>query len=147
MSITLLDVSLLCFNCPADSVITPYLWSQIEASMAIICACLTTYRPLLMVLDFNVLSNRRWSRKSFSRMRGQSENATTDSEGPMKWPGQAYSASDKQLVRYEEVNGTALHGNLHVHELGVLSPSSTPPTTAGNDHIVVDTLRKANSWV
>ena len=80
-------------------------------------------------------------------MRGQSENATTDSEGPMKWPGQAYSASDKQLLRYEEGNGTATHGNLHVHELGVLPPSSTPPTTAGNDHVAADTLRKANSWV
>ena len=136
---------MLCFNCSADSVITPYLWSQIEASMAIICACLTTYRPLLMVLDFNFLSNRSW--KSFSGTRGQSENATTDSEGPMKWPRRAYSASDKELLRYEEVNGPAARGSLHIVELGPVPPSSTPSTTADNDHIAVGTLRKENSWV
>ena len=113
--------------------------------MAIICACLITYRPLLSVLDFKLLSNQSWSSKSLSRMRGQSENATTDSEGPMQWPRQAFSASDKQLLRYEEVNGTAAHGNLV--ELGPVHPSSPPPTTVDNDHIAVGTLRKEDSWV
>ena len=80
-------------------------------------------------------------------MQGQSENATTDSEGPMQWPIRAFSASDKQLLRYEEVNGTAAHGNLHIVELGPVHPSSTPPTTADNDHIAVGTLRKEDSWV
>ena len=115
--------------------------------MAIICACLTTYRPLLMVLDFKLLSNRSWSRKSLSRVRGQSENATSDSEGPMKWPKRAYSASDKQLLPYEEVSGTTAHGDLHIVELGAVPPSLTPPTTADNDRIAVGTLKKEDSWV
>lgn len=80
-------------------------------------------------------------------MQGQSENATIDSEGPMRWPSRAFSASDKQLLRYEEVNGTVAHGNFHVVELGPVHPSPTPPTTADNDHIAVGTLRKEDSWV
>ena len=80
-------------------------------------------------------------------MRGQSENATTDSEGPMKWPRRAYSASDKQLLRYEEVSGKAANGNLHLVELGAVPPSLTPPNTAGNDHIAIGTLKKEDSWV
>ena len=140
---------LLFFNLSLDSVITPYLWSQIEASMAIICACLTTYRPLLMVLDFKLLSNRSWSRRSrsFPRMRGQSEDATTDSEGPMKWPRLTNSASDKHLLRYEEVSGIATHGDIHIVELGAVPPSSNQSTTAVNDHVAVGTLKREDSWV
>ena len=140
---------LLSFNLSLDSVITPYLWSQIEASMAIICACLTTYRPLLMVLDFKLLSNRSWSRRSrsFPKMQGQSENATTDSEGPMKWPTLANSASDKHLLRYDEVSGIAAHGEIHIVELGAVRPCSNPSNTADNDHIAVGTWKREDSWV
>ena len=99
-----------------------------------------------MILDFKHLSNRSWSRKSFSRTRGQSENATTDSEGPMKWPKRAYSVSDKQLLRYKEVGGTAAYGDLPIVELGTVPPSS-PPSTADNDRIAVGTLKREDSWV
>ncbi|KAL2041866.1 hypothetical protein N7G274_005651 [Stereocaulon virgatum] len=50
------------------SIITPYLWSQLEPTMAVICACLITYRPLIAGLDFKFLSSITPSRKSFSRI-------------------------------------------------------------------------------
>ena len=65
----------------------------------------------------------------------------------MKWPKRAYSASDKQLLRYEEVSGTAAHGDLHILELGTVPPSLTPPSTADNDRIAVGTLKREDSWV
>lgn len=80
-------------------------------------------------------------------MRGQSENTTTDSEGPMKWPRLANSASDKHLLRYEEVSGIAAHGEIHIVELGAVPPSSNQSTTAVNDNIAVGALKKEDSWV
>ena len=80
-------------------------------------------------------------------MRGQSENATTDSEGPMKWPRLANSASDKHLLRYEEGSGITAHGDIHIVELGTVPPSSNQSTTAVNDHIAVGTLKREDSWV
>ena len=130
-----------------DTSITPYLWSQVEASMAIICACLTTYRPLLMVLDFKLLSNRGWSRKSFSKLQGQSEGTTTGSEAPIQWPRRACSTSDKQLLQHREINGNVGNGDPHILELGVVSPALTPPNTANSDNILSASIMKADSWV
>ncbi|KAL2050288.1 hypothetical protein ABVK25_009396 [Lepraria finkii] len=65
------------------SIITPYLWSQLEPTMAVICACLITYRPLIAALDLRFLSSMAPSRKSFSRISDQSSQAKTprDSQG------------------------------------------------------------------
>lgn len=43
-----------------DTVVTPYIWSQIEPTTAIICACLTTYRPLFKGLNLRSLSQLTW---------------------------------------------------------------------------------------
>ena len=43
---------------------TPYIWSQIEPSTAILCACITTYRPLFENLNLKsllLLSRKRES--------------------------------------------------------------------------------------
>lgn len=48
----------------AYTMTTPYIWSQIEPSTAILCACITTYRPLFENLKFKsllLLSRRRES--------------------------------------------------------------------------------------
>ena len=40
--------------------ITPYMWSQIEPSAGIICACLTTYRPLFKGLSLRSITSFTW---------------------------------------------------------------------------------------
>ena len=48
--------SLILFS--ADSVVNPYIWSLIEPSAAVICACLTTYRPLFRTSKLTFLQCR-----------------------------------------------------------------------------------------
>lgn len=123
-----------------DTIITPYIWSQIEPTMAIICACLITYRPLFSDLDLDLnlfLSSRLgWTRRSSSSSSsssrekkgvwygsGSNSSDTTDSEGPMRWPstmGKRGRDRNRDLERYEQLNCRAMRGDLHIVNVEVL---------------------------
>ncbi len=48
-------------NVCTDTIITCYMWSQVEPTMAIVCACLTTLRPLFTGIDLTFLSSLSWT--------------------------------------------------------------------------------------
>lgn len=63
----------------------PYIWSQVEPTTAIICACITTYRPLFRGLSLRPISNLSW----FSAYRTRSSsNVITHETGSTEpaWP-------------------------------------------------------------
>ena len=66
-------------NNALDTVITCYMWSQIEPTMAIVCACLTTMRPLFTGFDLSCLSSFTWRAKStFSSFTANSKGRRSD---------------------------------------------------------------------
>ncbi|CAD6563519.1 MAG: hypothetical protein ASARMPRED_000008 [Alectoria sarmentosa] len=59
------------------TIVTCYMWSQVEPTMAIVCACFTTLRPLFAGVDFNFLSALRWT----SRRTASSSSSSAQSKG------------------------------------------------------------------
>ena len=74
----------------SDTLISEYIWSQIEPATAIVCACIVTYRPLFTTSLFESLASKIHT----TTKRGQSNSTTaTESMGsrstivhPMAWP-------------------------------------------------------------
>ena len=66
-------------NNAADTVITCYMWSQIEPTMAIVCGCLTTMGPLFTGFDLSFLSRLTWrGRGTFSSFARKSKGRPSD---------------------------------------------------------------------
>lgn len=110
-------------DCSVDSIITCYIWSQIEPTTAIVCACLTTYGPLFAGpnLDFLVTLGSWANRRSGSDRNKEWSNITSDGDVPMIRPARRVT-SEKELRRFESLNRRAVSGGLHVIEIG-LGPS------------------------
>lgn len=111
---TTLSTSHLFSNNRIDNITKPYVWSQIEPTMAVVCACIITYRPLFMHLDWTLLSFPNWTKRPsyISRRKeqwtGTGIDNTDDSYGPMRMSG------DKQFHRLKEPNSKATRGNPHM---------------------------------
>ena len=114
-----------------DSLTTPYMWSQLEPTMAVVCACLTTYRPLFAGLHLKFLSTFSRNKRYPSRMNENDTfiDLTPSSRRSSRWSKGGRRPSDnRELLRFERMNNQATKGGLHVVNLtGVTSytPSAT----------------------
>ena len=80
--------------------------------MAIICACVVTYRPLFN--DFNVNFSKVWStfsRKSSRGSEGSNEQDAFGDSSYLQWP------SSTRDARLESLNVKSAKNNLHVVQI------------------------------
>ncbi|KAL9134101.1 MAG: hypothetical protein Q9175_004718 [Cornicularia normoerica] len=98
------------------SLTTPYMWSQLEPTMAVVCACLTTYRPLFAGLHLKFLS-------TFSRGKrypsGMNDNDTfidiiPNSRRSSRWAKSRTPSDNRELLRFERMNNQGTKGGLRV---------------------------------
>ncbi|CAF9926230.1 MAG: hypothetical protein ALECFALPRED_003396 [Alectoria fallacina] len=93
------------------TIVTCYMWSQVEPTMAIVCACFTTLRPLFAGVDFNFLSALRWtSRRTASSSSAKSKGRRTDRREGLESDQKRQEnrsperhKSDIELVQFEQV--------------------------------------------
>ena len=88
-----------------DTVITPYIWSQIAPTTAIICASITPYRPLFRNLSFRPLSHISWFTSSSSDENHLRSSSNINSRPPsfsgdeeLAWPAPPRAARDRRSV-------------------------------------------------
>lgn len=90
--------------------------------MAIICACVVTYRPLFT--DFNVNFSKMWSTFSEKRSQGSEVFNEHDAFGDnsyLQWP------SGTRDARLESLNVKSANNGLHVVQIGLrMAPGSKP---------------------
>lgn len=99
-----------CANIRTDTIVTCYMWSQIEPTMAIVCACLTTVRPLFAGLDLSFLSSINWTRRTTtSSSSANSKGRRSDLSGSLQGKEKKfmrlhfkYRSSDMQLLDIEQ---------------------------------------------
>ena len=123
-------------TCLIGSVITPYIWSQIEPTTAIICACLTTYRPLFKGLCLPSLSSLTWisSQKTRSSSTDVEQATITSGDGRFlpyerphaeHWSKFDFAAdehrqggvnSSQELRSFQESSNKATNGGLKVFD-------------------------------
>lgn len=58
----------------------PYIWSQIETALAILCACLMTFRPLFVNLNLKISQHLSRFSRSKSLASSEAKNSTPDLE-------------------------------------------------------------------
>ena len=97
--------------------------------MAVVCACLTTYRPLFAGLHLKLVS-------TFSRGKrypsGATDNETfidltSNSRRSSRWSKGRRHSDNRELLRFERMNNQGTKGGLHVVNLsgvGYTSPNS-----------------------
>lgn len=95
---------------PADSVATVYMWSQIEPSAAILCACFVTYRPLFRDLRLGSYFSRKSgvSKDESDVSRRYPTNVDGSEEG--SYPTKKMDSEDRLVERYF-VNTTTIKHN------------------------------------
>ena len=111
-------------NAGIDTTITCYMWSQIEPTMATVCACLTTLRPLFVGLNISFLSSFTWSgrpspysskkERRRSDMKYDGECDKTKDEQQMQWP--ARRESDVELYNFDQMLKGEMGGAVSVTE-------------------------------
>ena len=118
-------------NCEPVTLIAEYMWSEVEAATAIICACLVTYRPLFV----NVRQSFLKVSSLFSKGSSVSKRATKDGWKDLE------DATDPQLqrpigedlrgrdVRLQDLNANATKDGLHVINISALEIDSKKPYT------------------
>lgn len=102
-----------------------YMWSQIEPAVAILCACLVTYRPLFVNINLNFMKlTSVFTRSSHARSSGKDSIELTDGSGSeMRWPDtQVFDGHDTRRIR--QLNARAAKDDLHV--VNVEMAMSTP---------------------
>lgn len=112
------------------SLTTPYMWSQLEPTMAVVCACLTTYRPLFAGMHLKF-------RNTFSRGKryssGINDNDTfmevtpAHSRRSSRWSKGRRPSDNRELLRFERMNNQGTKGGLHVVNLAGVA--YTPPAS------------------
>ena len=90
--------------------------------MAIICACVVTYRPLFS--DFNIDFSKVWSTFSRKSSRGSQEYSEQDTFGDnsyLQWP------SGTQDARLESLNVKSAKNDLHIVQIDLgTAPGNKP---------------------
>ena len=120
--------SLTSANAGIDTAITCYMWSQIEPTMATVCACLTTLRPLFVGFNISFLSSLTWSgrpspysssaknkerRRSDLKYDGESDNIKKEKQ--MQWPS-ARRESEVELYNFDQMLKGEMGGAMTVTE-------------------------------
>ena len=113
----------------ADSLTTPYIWSQLEPTMAVVCACLTTYRPLFAGIHLNFLSTFSRNKRYAERVNDNETfiDLTPSSRRSSRWSKGRRTSDNRELLRFERMNNQATKGGLHVVNLP--SAGYTPSAT------------------
>lgn len=114
----------------ADSLTTPYMWSQLEPTMAVVCACLTTYRPLFAGLHLKFLSTFSRGKRYASRENDNDTfiDLTPSSRRSSRWSKSRRPNDNRELLRFERMNNQGTKGGLHVVNLSGVG--YTPPASA-----------------
>ncbi len=89
-----------------------YSWSEVEPAMAIVSACIVTYRPLFS--NLNVSLSKVWSTFSRKSSRGPEEYNEQDALGDssyLRWP------AGTQDARLESLNVKSARNGLHVVQI------------------------------
>ena len=112
-------------NAGIDTAITCYMWSQIEPTMATVCACLTTLRPLFVGFNISFLSSFTWSGKPSpysskkerrrSDLKYDGESDKTKNEKETQWPS-ARRESDVELYKFDQMLKGEMGGAMNVTE-------------------------------
>ena len=115
-------------NAGIDTAITCYMWSQIEPTMATVCACLTTLRPLFVGFNISFVSSFTWSgrpspysssaknkERRRSDLKYEGENDTIKKEEDVQWPS-ARRESDVELCNFDQMLKGEMGGAMSVTE-------------------------------
>ena len=95
-------------NCVLVSFVTEYGWSQAEPALAIICACIITYRPLFTNVIVNLSKvSVIFSRSFHGKVKGSESDEIYGDGSNLYWPG----TKDNRL---ERLNAKSANQNLHV---------------------------------
>ena len=98
--------------------------------MAVVCACLTTYRPLFAGLHLKFLSTFSRNKRYAERMEDSDTfiDLTPSSGRSSRWSKGRRASDNKELLRFERMNNQATKGGLHVVNL---SGVGYTPSAAG----------------
>ena len=99
--------------------------------MAVVCACLTTYRPLFTGLRLKFLSTFSRGKRYSSRVNDNETftilTPTPNSRRSSKWSKGRRPSVNTELLRFERMNNQGTKGGLHVVNLAGLG--YTPPAS------------------
>ena len=121
-----------------DSFLTTYLWSHVEPATAILCACITTYRPLVISIKESLQSKFSRSKENVSKEKpwysGSSNSNFNDGSSrsrslpeSMRWPIGRGLRGQADL-RYQNLNRKATSDKLHVIHVLPKQHDSVPHT-------------------
>lgn len=121
------------------SLTTPYMWSQLEPTMAVVCACLTTYRPLFAGLHLKFLSTFSRNKRYSSRVNDNETfiDFTSNSRRSSRWSKGGKQSSNHELLRFERMNNQGTKGGLHIVNLagvGYTLPAPAPMSPLQEDY-------------
>ena len=129
-----------------DTAITCYMWSQIEPTMATVCACLTTLRPLFVGFNISFLSSLTWSgrpspyssekERRRSDLKYDGESNKTKNEEDVQWPS-ARRESDVELYNFDQMLKGEMGGAVSVEE----RPESSKTKSSWQDEAGCATAR------
>ena len=111
------------------SLITEYVWTEVEAATAIICACLVTYRPLFI----NISQSVSKVSSLFCKSNSMSKRATQDDWKPLEdatdsqlqWPI-GKDSHGRDVLRFQDLNAKATKDMLHAVNIHPLKTDSKP---------------------
>lgn len=115
------------------------MWSQIEPTMAIVCACLTTMRPLFAGLDLSFLSSINWTRRSStSPSSANSKGQRSTLSGSVQWKENKWirlpfkhRTSDMQLLDVEQAASPGVQADTMYMERVKMHNESLEGDTSG----------------
>lgn len=95
------------------------MWSQLEPTMAVVCACLTTYRPLFAGLHLKLMSTFSRNKRYPEQMNDNDTfiDLTPNSRRSSRWSRMRRASDNKELLRFERMNNQGTKGGLHVVNL------------------------------
>ena len=97
--------------------------------MAVVCACLTTYRPLFAGLHLKLLSTFSRGKRYSSRANDNETfiDITPNSRRSSRWSKSRRPSDNRELLRFERMNNQGTKGGLHVVNLAGVG--YTPPAS------------------
>lgn len=105
-----------------DTILTFHMWSQIEPIMAIVCACITTFRPLFAGIDLKLMTYLNWNGRrtassSLAKTKGRWPDRRNDPESDLKKAKRMRSLSgcregDLEMLNLDQVVHTQTLGNI-----------------------------------
>ena len=107
-----------------------YLWSQVEPATAILCACITTYRPLFRNVNLNFSNVTGLFSKGTVESKRSRQDGWTDLESDLDhsftWPV-GKDVQDRDVVRLQDLNAKATKDGLHIVNVDPLQSENKHP--------------------